>query len=88
MNIKNIISKWVLDNYGESELNEPSWNIDLLAEHIESQLKNKTDKWLDILNYWADHIQDLGERYDDLHPMYVKYEKTIDEIYNLTKGSK
>lgn len=86
MTIKKIIKDWVKEVYGESEANNPSWNIDWLAKHIESQLKNKTDKWLDILNYWADHIQDLGERYDDLHPMYAKYEKTIDEIYNLTKG--
>lgn len=87
MTIKSMIRKWVRDNFGESEINDTSWNIDLLAEYIEKELHKKTDKWLDILNYWADHIQDLGERYDDLHPMYVKYEKTIDEIYNLTKGA-
>jgi len=86
MKIKTIITEWVRDNFGQSEVDDPSWNIDLLAEHIESKLRKKTDKWLDILNFWADHIQDMGERYDDLHSMYVKYEKTIDEIHNLTKG--
>lgn len=86
MKIEKIIYNWVKENFGESEADDPSWNIDLLAKHIESQLRKKTDKWLDTLNYWAGHIQDLGERYNDLYPMYIKYEKTIDEIYNLTKG--
>lgn len=84
--MKELIYKWVKENYGESEVDNPSWDIGLLAEHIRKELYKKTDKWLDVLNYWADHIQDMGERYDDLHSMYVKYEKTIDEIYNLTKG--
>lgn len=58
----------------------------ILETDVDVQLDKKMlDRWLDVLNYWADHIQDLGERYDDLHPMYVKYEKIIDEIYKLTK---
>ena len=47
--------------------------------------KETLEKWLDILNYWLDDIQELGERFDSMHKMYVKYDKMIDEMYNLTK---
>ena len=29
-----IIKKWVADNFGESEAEDPSWNIEALAEHL------------------------------------------------------
>lgn len=59
----------------------------ILETDVDVQLNRAmVDRWLDILNYWADHIQDLGERYDDMHPMYVKYERVITELYRLTKG--
>lgn len=32
--IKNTIYEWVKDNYGEAEANDPSWDIDGLAEAI------------------------------------------------------
>ena len=48
--------------------------------------KETLEKWLDILNYWLDDIQELGERFDSMHKMYAKYDKMIDEMYNLTKG--
>lgn len=48
--------------------------------------RDMVDRWLDVLNYWADHIQDMGERYDDMHHMYVKYERVITELYRLNKG--
>lgn len=44
MTIKSMIRKWVRENFGESELNDPSWNIDLLADYIETQLKKQTDE--------------------------------------------
>ena len=44
MTIKKIITDWVRENFGESEVNDPSWNIDLLAKHIETQLKKQTDE--------------------------------------------
>ena len=49
MNMKEIIYNWVADNYGESEANDPSWNIDLLAEHIESKLADKEHKLFEQL---------------------------------------
>ena len=84
--IKNMIAEWVRENYGQSELDEPSWDIELLAKHIENKLQEKTDKWVDIMSYWSSVIQDYAERYDKEYPYYVKYDKAIDEIYNLTKG--
>lgn len=50
--------------------------------------KETLEKWLDILNYWLDDIQELGERFDSMHKMYVEYDKMIDEMYNLTKENK
>ena len=59
----------------------------ILETDVEVELNPKmVDEWLDVLNFWCDHIQDLGERYDDLHQMYVKYEKVIDDIYRMKKG--
>lgn len=48
--------------------------------------KKTLERWLDVLNYWLYEIQELGERYDNMHPMYVKYDKMIEEMYKLTKG--
>lgn len=47
--------------------------------------KSKVEQWLDILNYWEDEIQEVAERYDCMHHMYEKYDKMIDEMYNLFK---
>ena len=59
----------------------------ILETDIDVELnRDMVDRWLDVLNYWADHIQDLGERYDDMHHMYIKYERVITELYRLTKG--
>lgn len=84
--IKNMIAEWVKENYGQSELDEPSWDIDLLAKHIKNKLQEKTDKWVDIMSYWSSVVQDYAERYDAEYLYYVKYDKAIDEIYDLTKG--
>ena len=86
MTIKKMITEWVRDNFGESEVEDPSWNIDLLAKHIEKELQKKADNWLDILNYWEDEIRDVAERFDDKYWMYKNYNKMINDIYRLTKG--
>ena len=31
------IYSWVKDNFGESEANDPSWNIEALAKHLSEQ---------------------------------------------------
>lgn len=44
MNIEKIIYNWVKENFGESEADDPSWNIQLLAKEIESKLNKKDEK--------------------------------------------
>lgn len=34
MKLYDIIYKWVADNFGQSEADDPSWNIEALADHI------------------------------------------------------
>lgn len=46
--------------------------------------KSMVEKWLDVLNYFDDDVQEAAERENNL-PMYEKYGKVIDEIYNLSK---
>lgn len=36
MTIEQIIRKWVEENYGKAELDNPSWNIKALAKYIEN----------------------------------------------------
>ena len=49
---------------------------------------DKISEWLDIINYWYDEVKEIGERYDVMWPMYEKYDKMIDEMYNLQKQIK
>ena len=41
MRLEEFITKWVRDNYGDNEADNPSWNIEALAHSIEEWLKNK-----------------------------------------------
>lgn len=36
MTIKQIIKKWVIENYGQAEADCPSWDIKALAKYIEN----------------------------------------------------
>lgn len=47
-------------------------------------LKNALDRWLDIMNYFDSDVQDAAERENKMS-MYSKWEKAIDEMYNLRK---
>ena len=47
--------------------------------------KAKICTWLDTLNYWVDYVEDYGDRYPDVKPMVDKFNKVIDEIYELYK---
>lgn len=40
MNIEQMIYDWVVENFGESEACNPSWNITELAKYIEDGLKS------------------------------------------------
>lgn len=48
-------------------------------------------RWLDVLNYFDDTVEDYIERNSldhKAHLMYEQYQKMIDEIYNLSKSHK
>ena len=49
---------------------------------------NKTtlEKWLDVLCYWCDCVDEYAERYPDTAQMADKYSKIIDELYSIIKG--
>ncbi len=36
---KDIITKWVADNFGQSETEDPSWSIDALSAHLAGQVE-------------------------------------------------
>lgn len=40
--IKDIIYKYVSDNFGENEAEDPSWSIDALAQHLADELSKDT----------------------------------------------
>lgn len=46
--IKKLLYDWVVDNFGESEADDPSYNLDLLAiylsENLEPKKSNKKKK--------------------------------------------
>lgn len=48
MTFYDIIYKWVANNFGQSEADDPSWNIEALADHL-----NNTDIEPDELNAYT-----------------------------------
>lgn len=59
----------------------------MLDEQAKEPLKDKLDRWLDVLNDCLEYVEDGAERYypTGQHKL-KKYEQTIDEMYNLLKG--
>lgn len=47
--------------------------------------KKTLEKWSDVLCYWCDCVEEYGERYPDSARMVEKYNKIIDDLYNLSK---
>ena len=68
--MKKIIYKWVKENYGESEADNPSWDIDLLAEHIESKLSKNYDKVNRAKGILNDTLCKIGCGYADWDSVY------------------
>ena len=54
-------------------------------EMAREPLKSKLDRWIDVLNYWLEHVEDFGERYPDMKFMADEFSRTIDEMYDYTK---
>lgn len=74
MNIEKIIYKWVKENFGESEANDPSWNIKALAKYIERKQKEEKKTTKEFAKLIIDTI-DGEAKYGDAY--------TLDIIYNL-----
>lgn len=66
-----LIKEWVKENYGESELNNPSWDIKSLAEHLHKnrptlELENVIENWIDAetQSEIENHPEDYETYYD------------------------
>ena len=57
----------------------------MLDEQAKEPLKDKLNRWLDVLNYFDSDVAECAERNNDMR-MYKKYEQVQDEMYNLIKG--
>lgn len=42
--LKKIILKWIQDNFGSSEANDPCYNIDMLSEYIVEEMNKYGNK--------------------------------------------
>lgn len=81
MKIKQLIYKWVKDNYGESEAQDPSWDIRSLAKYIEKNI-NKSDKGKEKDFFYKDYTFEVYNKSgkdlyytDTLTIFYDNYEK-------------
>ena len=57
----------------------------MLDEQAREPLKDKLNRWLDVLNYFDSDVYECAERTNKMG-MYHEYEVVQDEIYNLLKG--
>lgn len=51
-------------------------------------LNDKLDRWLDVLNYWFEHVEDYGDRYPDMLSMVKKFDQVINEMYETKELNK
>lgn len=81
-----------LSNCGRKTLNRICCYVEsfgsCLPYNEDTYLIRKLENWIDILNYWEDEVKEVAERYDDMWNMYKKYDKMIEEMYNLIKELK
>lgn len=91
-----IIHKWVADNFGTQEAEDPSWNIEALADHlsksdIDPDELNANTKWLvyDKLREWnlEQDIEQVAESKgltltkDEVARIKYQYYKLDDETW-------
>jgi len=91
-----IIYEWVTDNFGQSEADDPSWNIKALADHlsksdIDPEELNANTKWLayDVVkeHFLEEDIEGVAEdkgvklSKDDMAYIKRQYEKMDDETW-------
>lgn len=67
------IYKWVVDNFGESEAEEPSWNIDALADELaKAENAYKVANIVDDMWLTEDAIYMAGETEQELTEEEIK----------------
>lgn len=96
MTFYDIIYKWVADNFGQSEADDPSWSIEALADHLsKSDIKpdelNANTQWLvyDKLkeHFLDEDIESIAEERGltlsrvDIETIKHRYYKLDDETY-------
>lgn len=72
--IEEIIYNWVLKNYGESEVENPSWNIKLLADYLKPYINTMERKEKiqrreravieEVVNYFDYHNKNMNKSQD------------------------
>lgn len=71
-NIYKIIYNWVADNFGESEAQDPSWDIKALAEEIGKHYHEI---------YWQQELEYLKEDVECYVEGHDEYELTEQQMY-------
>lgn len=72
--LNNIICRWVKRNYGESEVEDPSWDIDTLADHIAEQYDKPLEEKAEPYELTLLVRQDISlKELDVLHDIIMKH---------------
>lgn len=95
--LQQVISKWVNDNFGESEAKDPSWNIESLSEHVANHFteKEKYNGWsnyatwrikLELLDGEADAIREDGQTFATINDLADHLRQMVDDYFELNLG--
>ena len=82
-NTAEIIKTWVAENFGQSEVDDPSWNIEALANYIDENQKPKL--FMVVANYRNTirenlEIVDYNLTYDEAVELRAKLLRDDDDI--------
>ena len=69
-----IIYEWVKKNFGENEADDPSWNIEALAEEL---AKHQHEF------YWQQELEYLKEDVENYIDGHEEYKLTEQQMYNV-----
>ncbi len=75
--IEQLIYKWVEKNFGKSEADNPSWNIEALAEEL--------DKHFHEL-YWQQELEYIKEDVENYLDGLNVYQLTEEQLYNVAEN--
>lgn len=92
------IRDWVRDNFGDSEAEQPSWSIELLAEYLADKLKAKQEyngwsnyaTWrvnLELLDSEAEAIHESGETFKGIAALADHLKDMVQDAIDLSQES-